>query len=197
MRLFAHGGLVNWPFGDLDPHSYDFIMADPPWAFGLRSKKGERKSAQAHYRCLPLDEIKAFPVQDLAAPNCLLWLWATNPMLPQQIETLQAWGFVFKTAGTWIKTTKNGHLAFGTGYILRGASEPYLIGTRGKPKVTAKNIRSAFLAPIREHSRKPDQAFSDAEKLMPSARRLELFSRTNRPGWSSWGDQVGKFNEAA
>lgn len=192
MRLFQD----HWPFGDLSPNAYDLIMADPAWEFALRSKAGEAKSAQAQYRCMSLNDIKALPVLDLASPNCLLWLWATNPMLPQAIEVVGAWGFTFKTAGTWVKTTKHGKIAFGTGYLLRSASEPFLIATRGKPK-TAKNVRSAFHGLAREHSRKPEEAYREAERLMPDANRLELFSRTNRPGWTVFGDETGKYGEAA
>ena len=90
--------------------------------------------------------------------------------------------------------TKNGKQAFGTGYIFRCAGEPYLIGTRGSPKVT-RSVRSVIFGNVREHSRKPDEAFEAAEKLMPNARRVELFSRTNRPGWDVWGNEAGKFNE--
>lgn len=192
MRLFRD----LWPFGDLPPHSFNLIMADPPWRFDLRSTMGEGKSAQAKYACMPLDPIKAMPVLDLASEDAVLWLWATNPMLPEAMQVMAAWGFTFKTAGTWVKTTKTGKLAFGTGYILRSANEPFLIGTRGEPK-TSKSVRSAILGLAREHSRKPEEAYREAEKLMPGARRLELFSRTRRPGWTTWGDEDGKFGEVA
>jgi N6-adenosine-specific RNA methylase IME4 len=49
----------------------------------------------------------------------------------------------------------------------------------------------------REHSRKPEEAYRAAELLMPNARRLELYSRTNRPGWDAYGFEAGKFGEAA
>lgn len=82
MRLFPD----LWPFGDLQPHSFDFIMADPPWRFEVRSEKGEGKSAQRHYQTMSLDEINGLPVLDLAAENCTLWLWCTAPMLSPTIE---------------------------------------------------------------------------------------------------------------
>lgn len=176
------------PFG-----GFDLIMADPPWSFDNWSVAGEAKNAKAQYTCTPLDWIKALPVGALAADDCLLWLWATNPMLPQAINTMVAWGFTFKTAGHWSKRNPaTGKLAFGTGYILRCAGEPFLIGTKGKP-VTTRSTRSVIEARAREHSRKPDEAFAAAEALMPNARRIELFSREARPGWTCWGDEVGKF----
>ena len=86
-----------WPFGGLLPQSYDFIMADPPWTFKTWSEAGEEKAPQAKYACMSLDDIAALPVADLARETCLLWLWATGPMLPQQIEVMRAWGFAFVT----------------------------------------------------------------------------------------------------
>lgn len=188
--------LFDWPWGDLQPHTYDFIMSDFAWEFALRSKKGEAKSAQAQYNCMSLDEIKSLPVLDLCKKDVVYWCWATNPMLDKAIDVVKAQGFEFKTAGTWLKTTVHGKIAFGTGYILRSSNEPFIIATRGKPQ-TSRSVRSGFTGLAREHSRKPEEAFAAAEKLMPKARRLELFSRTNRPGWDHFGDETGKFEVAA
>jgi N6-adenosine-specific RNA methylase IME4 len=188
--------LFNWPWGDLQPHTYDFIMSDFAWEFALRSSKGEAKSAQAQYRVMSLEQIKSLPVLDLCTENSMHWMWATNPMLPQAIEVMKAQGFEYKTAGTWLKTTIHGKISFGTGYILRSSSEPFIIGTRGSPRTT-KSVRSGFTGLAREHSRKPEEAYVAAEKLMPKARRLELFSRTDRFGWDSFGDETGKFEVAA
>ncbi|CAN7754854.1 hypothetical protein LJR257_006643 [Ensifer adhaerens] len=44
MRLFPD----MWPFGDLPPHSFDFIMADPAWNYRMYSEAGQAKSPQAH-----------------------------------------------------------------------------------------------------------------------------------------------------
>lgn len=176
--------------------TYRLIMADPPWSFTHFSAKGQRKSAQAHYACMSLDQISALPVRRLAAPDAILWLWATNPMLPQAIDLLRAWGFTFKTAGHWSKKTRTGKQAFGTGYVLRSAGEPFLIGTAGKPK-TSRSVRSVIEGPVREHSRKPDEAYAAAEALVPGGPWLDLFSRESRPGWDAWGIEVDKFARAA
>lgn len=175
---------------------FDLIMADPPWRFATRSDKGvTRKGAGGQYDTMTLDEIAALPVATIAARDCLLWMWATNPMLPQAFDVLRAWGFTFKTAGHWAKRTRHGKLAFGTGYVLRCAGEPFLIGTRGSPK-TSRSVRSVIEGPLREHSRKPDEAFAAAEALMPGARRIELFSRQIREGWAAWGAETDFFQEA-
>jgi len=183
-----------WPFGRLEPWAFDLIMADPPWRFELWSEKGEEKSAQAQYATLDSAAIAALPVADLAAPHCLLWLWATAPMLPAALSVMEAWGFRYVTMGAWHKTTVNGRTAFGTGYVLRSACEPFLIGKIGEP-VTTRSVRNLILGRVREHSRKPEEVFAAAEALMPGARRLELFARARRKGWTAWGNEVTRFEQ--
>lgn len=172
---------------------FDLIMVDPPWQFKLRSDKWQGKSPEAQYECQPLDWIKALPIRALASDNAIIWLWATNPMLNVAIDVLAAWDVRFTTAGHWVKRTKHGKLGFGTGFVLRCAGEPFLIGSVGAPKTT-KSVRSVIEGPIRGHSEKPEEAYREAEKLMPEAKRIEVFSRKDRPGWSVWGDEVGKLN---
>jgi len=187
------------PFTGLDPFSYGLIMADCPWYFKNYSKKGEGRNATAHYDCMKLEDIKALPVHQLAADDCLLWLWATNPMLPQALEVMSSWGFTFKTAGTWVKRIKPkpgetiGKVAFGGGYRLRSGNEPFLIGTYGNPK-TSRSVSGVVEAIRREHSRKPDEAYEAASILVPNVRKIELFAREEREGWDVWGNEITKFS---
>ncbi len=180
-------------FSDLRPSGgFSFIMADPPWSYEMYSDAGLAKSPDAHYATMSLAQIAALPVEVLAAPNCLLWLWAVGPMLPQALTVIQSWGFAFKTAGHWVKLTRHGKQSFGTGYILRNAGEPFLIATRGAPKTT-RATRNTIYGKVREHSRKPEECYVEAEKLMPDAMRLDLFSRQRRDRWASWGNETEKF----
>ena len=191
--MFA-AGAAAWPFGGLQPFAYDFIMADPPWHMEMYSEAGEGKSPQAHYRTMTLDEIAVLPVADLAAHDCLLWLWGTTPLLPRQLEIMAAWGFTYSTNAVWAKRTKHGKRHFGTGYGgFRGEHEHILVGRLGSPAQHFEDlaIRSIIEGEAREHSRKPEAAYAAAERLMPAARRASLFERVARPGWDGWGDQYG------
>lgn len=189
--------LPAWPWGELEPHAYDLICIDPPWRFKVRSDKGlTSKGAGFHYKTMPLHEIKALPVWALAKPNCLLWMWATAPLLPQALEVMEAWRFQYVTMGSWAKRTRTGKLRWGTGYRLRSTSEPFLIGVRGNPR-NARNVPSHIDGLARENSRKPEEAYAFAERLMPDARRADVFSRQRRPGWENWGDEATKFDEVA
>jgi len=191
--------MTDWPFAGLQPHQYGVIMVDPPWRFGLRNEKtGAQKSAQRQYCCESIEEIQALPVAHLAAQNCLLWLWATAPMLPHALETMRAWGFRYVTMGSWAKRSKTGRKwAFGTGYVLRSAVEPFLLGAIGRPETASNSVRNLLDEPVREHSRKPEQAYAAAEALRPESRKAELFARYPRSGWDVWGDEVSVYQEAS
>ena len=200
----------SWPFGDLRPLSYELIMADPPWPTKMRAPKGESKSAAAHYSLMSFDAIKELPVGQLAAPDCVLFLWSVwNLMLytgdPDRGyrdhdasrspvgEVIKAWGFRPVSGGAWLKRTVHGKVSFGPGYRVRSACEPFLLGIIGNP-CNSRSERNLIDGLARGHSRKPEESYAWCERYLPGARRLELFSRTSRPGWDAWGNEAGKFD---
>ena len=189
--------MTAWPFDGLTPLRYGAIIADPPWRYELYSKKGQAKSPEAHYDTMTPADLAALPVSHLAAGDCALFMWATAPLLREAIDLMEAWGFAFKTAGAWAKRGKaDGAWGFGTGYLFRSAAEFYLLGTIGRPEICSRSVRNLIVAPIREHSRKPDQLHHDVERLFPGP-YAELFGRQQRPGWDVWGNQTDRFEAAA
>lgn len=184
---------------------YGFILADPAWTFATRSNKGKGRSPEQHYSCMTLDEIKALPVAACAAPDCGLGLWTIDTHIPQALEVITAWGFAFKTVlFNWAKLNRNVKMTApwseksfftGMGYWSRANPEICLFATRGAPKRIHKDVRRLIVAPRREHSRKPDEVHPRIERLLAGP-YLEMFARTERPGWDSWGHEVDKFNRA-
>ncbi len=181
---------------------FSVIYADPPWTFKTWSEQGKGRSAENHYRCLSLKEIQELPVADLAAEDCALFLWATDPLLPQALDLIERWGFNYKTvAFVWAKLNKNAPTTLwteadfftGMGYWSRANSELCLLGTKGKPQRQSASVRRLVVAPRREHSRKPDEVADRIVRLMGDVPRIELFARTSQPGWSVWGDEPEKF----
>ena len=190
-----------WPFGDLTPLSFDVILADPATRFDTWSDAGQGKSPDAHYATMSWDELAALPVSQLGRGDTILFMWACWPTLKKSLDLLDAWGFRYVTGGAWHKRSKHGKSAFGTGYVLRSASEPYLIGTFGSP-LTARNVRNVIEtndlhvidAVARGHSRKPDEQYDYCNRLCPRALRFaELFARQRWPGWDAWGNEIGKY----
>jgi N6-adenosine-specific RNA methylase IME4 len=180
------------------PCKYGVIYADPPWPFRNWSAKGTGRNAISHYDCLNLPALASLPIADLAADNCVLFLWATDPLLPRAIELMEAWGFEYKTvAFYWVKlNTAAKHPAdyfTGLGYWTRANPEQCLLGTRGKPPRRAKNVKRLIVEKRREHSRKPECARERIERLVAGP-YLELFARETKQGWDTWGDQVELFD---
>jgi N6-adenosine-specific RNA methylase IME4 len=164
------------------------ILADPPWTFATYSAKGKGRSAEAHYDCMSLPEIRELPIAGWAAEDCALFLWATDPLLPAALDVIAAWGFTYKTVGFyWVKSTKDGAgFPMGTGYYTRANPEQCLLATRGHPKRISRSVRKLIVSPRRLHSQKPDEVYERIEGLSPGP-YLELFARGQRPGWDSWG----------
>lgn len=172
---------------------YGCVLSDPPWHFSIRSPKGGARSASTHYDTMTLADIKALPVADWCARDAVLLLWAIDPMIPQALDVMRAWGFTFKTVGFyWTKTNRDGSPFTGMGFWSRANPETCLLGTRGKPKRIAKDVRRLIVAPRREHSRKPEEVYSRTERLCAGP-YLDMFSRQARPGWAQFGNEADKF----
>jgi N6-adenosine-specific RNA methylase IME4 len=107
---------------------------------------------------------------------------------------MKAWGFQYKSGGSWTKVTKNGKRGFGGGYIFRSATEPFLIGTIGEPKYRSKSIRNLIESQVREHSRKPPEAKQMLRTLLPDVFACELFGRESTEGFDVWGNQSTLFD---
>ncbi|WP_370677600.1 MT-A70 family methyltransferase [Pleomorphomonas sp. PLEO] len=183
---------TNWPFGDLPYFGFDIGWIDFPWAFDLWSETGNEKSPQAYYDTMTVDEACDMPIGQLFAKDSIALIWMTHPMLDRQMKVISAWGMRFVTSGVWVKRNSyTGNLAFGPGYWLRCASEPFVLATMGSPEIKSRSIRTVIEGPARGHSVKPEQAYAVAERMCPDGRRLDLFSRKTRPGWTSWGNQSG------
>ena len=169
---------------------YNIIYADPPWNFKTYSEKGkQKKSAECHYRCMNIDNIYDLPINQIAADNCILFLWVTFPLLKEGLETIEKWGFTYKTIGfNWIKQNKKSDSLFwGLGYWTRANSEICLLATKGKPKRISKSVHSVIISKIREHSRKPDEVRDKIVELCGDMPRIELFARQSVDGWDCWG----------
>jgi N6-adenosine-specific RNA methylase IME4/ParB-like chromosome segregation protein Spo0J len=161
---------------------FGVIYADPPWRFEtFNDITGSEKSADNHYPTQTLDVIRGHKPN--SAPDAVLFLWATAPMLPEALEVMAAWGFTYKSSGVWIKDR------IGTGYWLRNQHELILIGTKGSVPAPSMGdqIASVFEAPVRDHSQKPDEVAEMIERLFPNLPKLEMYSRDPRPGWDAWG----------
>ena len=171
---------------------YAIIYADPPWSY---RNKGTRAAADRHYRTMSIEDIKALPVADIAAENCVLFLWATFPMLPEALDTIEAWGFSYQSvAFCWVKRNKKSHSWFwGLGNWTRSNAEVCLLAVKGRPQRVSAAVHSLIEAPVGKHSAKPAEARERIVELVGDVPRIELFARERVNGWDAWGDEVMRY----
>lgn len=175
----------------LPAKKYNVIYADPPWRY---DNSGPQGGVEYQYPTLELDEIKKLPVNEIAAEDCLLFLWVTFPMLREGLEVIEAWGFKYRTLGfSWVKLNKkDGGAFFGIGYYTKSNAEVCLLGVKGSGRRLVKDnsVSSCILAPHGRHSAKPQEARYRIEKLVGGVPKIELFARESMPGWDSWGNEI-------
>jgi len=171
---------------------YGVYYADPPWKFDVRSEEtGREKSAENHYPTMTTEEIAALLAELIGGDTpAVFFLWATNPMLPDALDVLEACGFTYVHHWIWDKEVA------GTGYWGRDRHELLLIGRRGDiaSPLPGTQPETVFRVKKGRHSAKPDVFAETIEKLFPGVSRLELFARRARPGWDAWGyeaDEAG------
>lgn len=181
---------ASGPFADLDG-PFDVILADPPWRFKSNSKDKPGRNAMGHYDCMTLDDIKELPVRTIAKPDSMLFMWVTVSFAELAFEVVKAWGFKYKSQLVWDKER------IGTGFWAQNEHEPVYICRRGRfpcPRPAPFNY-SVIRGGRREHSRKPDHLHHEIERAFPNTRKVELFAREPRDGWSVWGNQTDKFTK--
>jgi site-specific DNA-methyltransferase (adenine-specific) len=175
---------------------YQIIYADPPWKYIQGKSMGTNfaGAADAQYDCMPIEDIRALPVYQIAEDKCILFLWATFPMLREALSVIDAWGFEYKTnAFTWVKTNANNMgFLFGIGYYTKSNAEICLLATRGNAHSLVKDnsISQMIMTPKMAHSRKPSEVRERIVQLCGDIPRIELFARRKVKGWDCWGNEV-------
>lgn len=163
---------------------FSVVYADPAWHYDNAGLNG---SAEQHYPTMPTEDICALPAEIglQVAANAVLFLWSTNPLLPDALRVMAAWGFEYKSNIAWDKEEST----FGKlGFYVEGQHELLLVGTRGsflpnyKPKSLIRERK-------RDHSAKPQSLYALIETMYPQQRYVELFARQpdKRESWAYWG----------
>ena len=197
---------------------YSIIYLDPPWKYNSRAnhKTRFRGGAEGHYPLMTMAEIAALPIGDIAAKSAAVLMWCTFPYLDEQIKLFKHWGFKYRTQFiTWVKLNPRGYdfpaedpnykpgkqyvlysdglfhsVFFGVGYYAKSNPEVCLLGMRGQVPTISDTVSSVILAPRRQHSQKPTEAYSRIEGVFGDVPRIELFARNSAPGWVCAGNGI-------
>lgn len=174
---------------DFPNKKYKIIYADPPWSYNNKSLGGNYNAgASSHYDTLDLKSIKQLPISTICDKNCMLFLWAVVPQLPEAFQVLESWGFKYKTTITWYKLSGS-KSKMGLGYWFRGCTEHLLFAVKGNVKAFRCQRPNIITQDSKGHSKKPNNFRKLIEiatnNLQP---RIELFARTRIHGWDTWGN---------
>jgi N6-adenosine-specific RNA methylase IME4 len=175
---------------------FGVVKADPPWNYDNAGVEG---SAEGEYPTMTIDDLCALPVAGVCADACVLVLWATWPLLDQAFRLIAAWGFTYKTGFPWMKLDGDPQRSlltgeyeykpqYGTGFWVRGCSEPLLIAVRGDAKPYDARHFCGIVSENFFHSRKPQNIYEYAEAMRGPY--LELFARRPRDGWTALGNEI-------
>ncbi len=196
---------------------YKTVMIDPPWKKSTGGVGHKSLQPSTHYDVQTREEIvatlKRWFEEYGVAPEAHLYMWAVNSftagkdqgILPA-IDVVERLGFTPVTLIPWIKSNVGSPTPYGMRYTemcifavrydkgkgkntrYSGTDEPENV-VNGKGLCASKDY---VFAPRREHSRKPDEFFDfvESRSLGPY---LELYSRTDRPQWTTDGKEAGKW----
>jgi len=162
---------------------FSTIVIDPPWDWGDEGDNDQLGRAKADYATMSFSQLMDLPVEPLADDDCHLYLWITNRSLPKGFSLMEKWGFRYVTALTWVKPH------FGMGNYFRGQTEHVLFGVRGSQPLKRKDVGTVFSASRgpNGHSSKPVEFYDLVESCSPGP-YLEMFSRSDRQDWQTWGE---------
>jgi len=161
------------------------IVIDPPWDWGDEGDQDQLGRARPDYSTMSIQQLEKLDVGGLADEDCHIYLWITNRSLPKGFRLLETWGFRYITAITWVKPH------FGMGNYFRGQTEHVLFGVKGSQPLKRKNVGTVFTADRgpKGHSSKPPSFLELVESCSPGP-FIEMFSRSNRDGWVTWGENA-------
>ena len=167
-----------------DGKLYGVIYADPPWRYETFSENGMDRSADNHYPTMSMFDMLALDLP--AADDCVLFMWATVPMLPEALDLISGWAFDYKSHICWIKDRQ------GTGYWTRNKHELLLIATKGSVPAPAMGTQppSVIELPLGKHSEKPAFFADMISTLYQTTPKLEMFARVGRVGWDVIGNEA-------
>lgn len=169
---------------------YQVILADPPWWYGSGMVGGYRSTD--HYPSMRFNELTALKVREMCMDQCVLYMWCTGPNMYEAIKLGEAWGFNFsQVAFVWNKQNPI------CGNYTMTQCEFVLVFRPRKgrlPKRSKFNVRQYLEEKKREHSRKPEYVRDMLDLMYPGVPKLEMFARSTREGWDSFGNETTKFD---
>jgi N6-adenosine-specific RNA methylase IME4 len=206
----THSDAFRAAFRDLTdeytlPRHFDLVLLDPPWPNrSAKRKQGtyEQVGGMPYLKKMLLK----MDLDSYLEHNALVGVWITNKSALREHVLgpgglFETWNVGLIEEWVWIKTTTKGEPMFDVDSALRKPYEVLLLGRAALNSWTCMthgpSIRRRVIAAVPDiHSRKPCLK-ELLEEYLPDPTdysALEIFSRYLVSGWTSWGNEVLKYN---
>lgn len=181
-------------------NGYGVFMIDPPWK---KRKGGLRQVRPLQGRDLPYATMSTegiFHLLDteifnLAQEMHCVFIWTIETYLSECEKFMAERNYKRHCRFIWDKL--NG---IAPTFTIRYCHEYLLWYYKPKLPPISKSYRgvysSVFSERSRQHSRKPDYAYTMVEHLYPHSKRIDVFSREERRGWEQYGNEVDFFKNS-
>ena len=179
----------------MNPYKYSIIYMDPPWSYNekVHLKGNVHSSAEHHYPTMGIKDLKRMNIGAIAARDCIILMWVTGPQMDVAIDLINHWNFEFKdVVFCWDKILINpgSYTLTSFEFVLAAKNQFGKIPTpRGR-----YNIKQRYTEARGKHSAKPQQIACYIEEMFPHSKKIELFARRKREGWTCWGNELHKEN---
>lgn len=188
---------------------FQVITVDFSWTYRDKLDGNDQMRGAPPYPPQSVDEIVKFIRGPLARccdeKACVLGSWITGPIsldltiAPVVQAAIEKLGFRPLHERIWEKEEKSGKDFVGLGRGIRWNAEKLQLYVRGDVVINETGSKhgrplqsTVFRAPIGKHSEKPQRAYDDLELLFPYTKRLEMFARAPRRGWTTTGAELAQ-----
>jgi N6-adenosine-specific RNA methylase IME4 len=186
------------------PRHFDLVLLDPPWPNRSAKRKGayEQVGGMPYLKKMLLN----MDIDSYLEHNALVGIWITNKQALRDHVLgpgglFETWNVGLIEEWLWIKTTTKGEPMFDIDSAMRKPYEILLLGLAAPNSWTtmthAPTIKRRVIAAVPDiHSRKPclKQLLEPYLVDPTDYSALEVFSRYLVSGWTSWGNEVLKYN---
>lgn len=184
----------NLPKTELPNGSWSVVMIDLPIKF---NDEGVRGSSSNNYETMTIQECKdgminGKDIRNLFSPDCIIFAWFQASTIFYAKDIFESWGFEPVTNKIWDKDIAR------TGTWQDNRHEHLVMARKGNMPIPAERLQSIIKTrpETHIHSKKPIIFYQMIEKMYPSRKYLDLFSRyKHNENWTCFGNQFQEGEE--
>lgn len=174
---------------------YDLILSDPPWHIQKSKRKSRPNSSMSpiDYPTMNLNDIKEHLsiMTNHTSKDAILFLWTIESQLYNALTLLDELGWKKHVVMIWSKGR-----GMAPAFSVRFTHEYLIYAYKGKFERPIKDMQgkfgTVFTGTSHRHSEKPVETYEMIEAMYPNTKKIEMYARSSRIGWDSFGNEVDR-----